>query len=340
MRLTSFITTIFLSGSILCIATPVSLGQSAKDNVGQSATDIEKLLSRPKPTDPRPGEVPFHCGSSTGQALGNFLAHLTPSSSHTIRVSGTCHENITITGFNRLTLLAAPGASINDASGGVNSAVTVLGASTFDFEGFTVNGGGPQGALICAEYSTCTFAGNVFQGSPGDGVGIVRSNAIFVGDVMQNNAFRGLAVVNSASALLQGVTLQGNSAAGAAVVSGSNLTAVSSTSQNNGGQGLFASAHATVRLFDCLITGNGLSGIRAEAASEVSLAPASTTGTIITNNGVFGVNLLDLSFGGVGPGNNLTGNLAGLDVQCVPQFSATRGALTNINGGITNCVEP
>jgi parallel beta helix pectate lyase-like protein len=340
VRLKFSFATIFLSAAVLCIAAPSSSGQSAKDSAGQSATDVEKLSARPKLSDPRPGEVPFQCGTSAGQTLANFLANLTPSSPHTIRVSGTCHENITITGFNRLTLLAAPGASINDASGGVNSVVTVLGASTFDVEGFTVNGGGPQGALICAEYSTCTFAGNVFQGSSGDGVDIIRSNAIFVGDVIQNNGFRGLAVVNSASALLQGMTLQGNSAAGAAVISGSNLTAVNTTVQNNGLQGLFISAHATLRLFDCLITGNGHAGVRAEAASEVSLAPASTTGTIITNNGVFGVNLLDLSFGGFGPGNNVTGNLAGIDVQCVPQFSATRGALTNINGGITNCVEP
>ncbi len=338
MRLRFFITTIFLSGFILSIAAPASSGQIAKDSAGQSAKDIEKLLSQPKPSDPRPGEVPFHCGSSTGQNLGNFLAHLIPSSPHTIRVSGTCHENITITGFNRLTLLAATGASINDASGGVQPVVTVLGASTFDFEGFTVNGGSP--GLTCAEYSTCTFAGNVFQASAADGVGIVRSNAIFVGDVMQNNAARGLGVVNGGSALLVQVTLQGNGAAGAAAVSGSNLTAASTTIQNNGGQGLRVTTHGTMRLFDCLITGNGGSGILADAASEVNVSFPSTTGTIITNNGGFGVRLRDLSFASFEPGNSVTGNLVGKDVVCQPQFSATRGALTNINGGTTNCVEP
>jgi parallel beta helix pectate lyase-like protein len=338
MRLTSFITTIFLSGSVLCIAAPASPGQIAKDSAGRGIKDFEKLSARPKPSDPRPGEVPFQCGSPSGQTLGNFLTHLIPSSPHTIRVSGTCHENITVTAFNRLTLLAAPGASINDASAGVNPVVTVLGASTFDFEGFAVNGGNT--GLTCAEYSTCTFAGNVFQGSGSDGVDIVRSNAIFAGDVMQNNAIRGLAVLNGGSALLQQVTLQGNGAAGAAAVSGSNLTAVSTTSQNNGGQGLRVTTHSAVRLFDFLITGNGGSGIFADAASEVNVSFPSTTGTIITNNGAFGVRLGDLSFASFEQGNSVTGNLAGTDVVCQPQFSATRGALTNINGGITNCVEP
>lgn len=338
MRLKSSFVTIFLSAAVLCIAAPSSSGQSTKDSPGQSATDIEKLSARPKLSDPRRGEVPFHCGSPSGQTLSNFLAHLTPSTPHTIRVSGTCHENITVTGFNRLTLLASPGASINDASGGVNPVVTVLGASTFDFEGFTVNGGNT--GLTCAEYSTCTFAGNVFQGSASDGVDIVRSNAIFGGDVMQNNAARGLGVLNDGSALLVQVTLQGNGAAGAAAVSGSNLTAVSTTAQSNGGQGLRVTTHATVRLFDCLITGNGGSGIFADAASEVNVTFPSTTGTIITNNGGFGVRLGDLSFASFEQGNSVTGNLAGTDVVCQPQFSATRGALTNINGGITNCVEP
>ncbi len=338
MRLRYCLTTIFLSGSILCIAAPASLGQIAKDSVGQSIKDIEKLSARPKPSDPRPGEVPFQCGSPSGQTLGNFLARLIPSDPHTIRVSGICHENITITRFNRLTLLAATGASINDASGGVNPVVTVLGASTFDFEGFTVNGGSP--GLACADYSTCTFAGNVFQGSADDGVDIVRSNAIFVGDVMQNNPARGLAVVNGGSALLCPATLQGNGAAGAAVVSGSNLTAAGATVQNNGAQGLRVTTHATVRLFDCLITGNGGSGIFADAASEVNVSFPTTTGNIITNNGVFGVRLGDLSFASFAQGNNVTGNLAGIDVFCGLQFSATRGALTNINGGTTNCIEP
>jgi len=48
----------------------------------------------------------------------------------------------------------------------------------------------------------------------------------------------------------------------------------------------------------------------------------------------------DLSFAFFSSGNSITGNLGGTDVLCSPQFSATRGALTNIGGGTTNCVEP
>jgi hypothetical protein len=63
-------------------------------------------------------------------------------------------------------------------------------------------------------------------------------------------------------------------------------------------------------------------------------------GTSIIDNGLVGVVVGDLSFVEFGDGTNFTGNLSGLDVQCLPQFSATRGALANIGGGSTNCVEP
>jgi hypothetical protein len=66
-------------------------------------------------------------------------------------------------------------------------------------------------------------------------------------------------------------------------------------------------------------------------------------GNTITGNRAFGVYLFDLSFANFDPDNNVTGNNTGgnaLDVGCFSQYTATRGALTNIGGGTTNCVEP
>ena len=61
--------------------------------------------------------------------------------------------------------------------------------------------------------------------------------------------------------------------------------------------------------------------------------------TSVTGNGDSGVVVRDLSFAGFSA-SNVTGNLSGTDVICQPQFPATRGALTDIGGGTTNCVEP
>src|SRR5690349_18368373 len=83
---------------------------------------VEPLAARARPSDRRPGEIPFTCGQRT---LGDFLAHLDPGVPATVRVSGACTENVVISGFARLTLLAAPGASIADASGGAEFALQV-----------------------------------------------------------------------------------------------------------------------------------------------------------------------------------------------------------------------
>jgi hypothetical protein len=120
------------------------------------------------------------------------------------------------------------------------------------------------------------------------------------------------------------------------------FAATNSSIQNNGSvgsPGIAVGNHSTVRLISCSITGNTLDGVSLRSSSEAEfdafLGPSTVTG-----NGGNGVSLRDLSFAFFGQGNNITGNLGGTDVLCTPQFSATRGALTNIGGGTTNCVEP
>jgi hypothetical protein len=62
----------------------------------------------------------------------------------------------------------------------------------------------------------------------------------------------------------------------------------------------------------------------------------------ISSNGNQGVHVGDQSFASFPDDGSavVTGNLGGTDVVCSGQFPATRGALTNIGGGTTNCTEP
>ena len=115
----------------------------------------------------------------------------------------------------------------------------------------------------------------------------------------------------------------------------STLYAINSTIQDNGNDGLRAIDNSVLRLEGNTITGSGGDGILVFYSSVAFLQ----FGNIVTNNGGAGVRIRDLSMGGFG-GEDVTGNLGGTDVVCEPQFAATRGALTNINGGTTNCVEP
>ena len=67
---------------------------------------------------------------------------------------------------------------------------------------------------------------------------------------------------------------------------------------------------------------------------------ANIAGSVVTANALAGVVVGDVSFANFFS-DSITGNM-NVDVACAPQFSATRGALTEIEKieEYTNCVEP
>ncbi len=266
--------------------------------------------------------------------ISRALKLLNPRGPNTLTVSGSCYENVVIQTFDNLTLIAGPGASINDASGGTADVVFIYDSQRITLQNFTINGGSE--GMICVSHSLCRFSGNTIQGSAGPGISISRARAEFSGDIVQNNAEEGMLIREASQAITEDVTIQGNGAAGIRVNDASFLHAVSTTVQNNGGNGMLVSNHSTLRSRDNKISGNGSNGIVLDGGSEARFLD----GNVITGNSGNGVNIGDLSFGNFEvPGNNVTGNLVQPDVVCSPQFSATRGALVNI-GGTTNCNEP
>jgi hypothetical protein len=292
---------------------------------------------------PHPGDIMVNCSlpGAPASSIQAALAKLDPTRVNTIRVSGTCNENVTVQSFENLTLIASPGASINDSSGGNLDVLDVADTHEFALQGFAINGGAL--GVACFDYSVCRFTGNTIQGSAGDGVLVIRAWATFQGDTLQNNAGRGLAVLNRGVVLAISATLQGNGAAGAIIEAGGYLTSDGVISQNNSGNGIRVADHSTLRLADSTLTGNAGEGVLIVSSSEVR-SETFTTGNVITGNGSAGVALFDLSYANFVGSDNITGNNVfnpgGVDVFCGPQFSATRGALTNIGGGTTNCTEP
>jgi len=263
------------------------------------------------------------------------LERLDPAERNTVTVSGACHENVVIQSFDRLSLIANPGASITDASGGNDNVIAIIDSQRTNITGFTVGGGGV--GIGCFNHSLCRFSGNTIQNSAGDGVVVSRSFAVFSGDIMQNNPNgRGLNIVQAGEATTVGATIQGNEV-GISLTEGSFLYANSTTVQGNGGDGITLSVHSTMRAADNTITGNGAQGVRAGGGSAARFI----TGNVVTGNAGNGVELSDLSFASFDlPSNNISGNTTQPDVVCSPQFSASRGALTHIGGGTTNCSEP
>lgn len=295
--------------------------------------------------------IQVDCNRKQGpnRTIQGTLNSLDPLKSHTLVVSGTCNENVLIQGFERLTLIAKPGASIDDASGGTNDVVTIFDASRVSMRGFIVNGGAD--CVVCQDASLCQFSGNTFQNG-GTGANIFRAQAKFIGDVFQSNG-TGLFLFATADVWGIGVTVQGNQGPGAHVGLGSSLrlvrdqiTGVGSVVQNNLAAGIEVTNNSTTNFESATIRGNGGAGVKLSSSSVAQFGSVEGgSGDTITGNADAGVDVGDLSFASFLPnvGNNITGNLLAnstKDVFCRPQFSATRGALTNIGGGTTNCLEP
>jgi hypothetical protein len=276
--------------------------------------------------DAQNNEIAITCGDQPGnQSISGVLAHLDPTRPHTIRVSGTCKENVVIQSFDRLTLIANPGATISDASGGNTAVVNIQDSQRITLQGFTVAGGAP--AIACVNHSLCHFKGNTIQGAVNgdDGVDLGESQATFDGDVIQFNAGSGLFLTDGAGAAVTGAKIQ-----------------------YNGGNGITSQVGSTLHLRGAQIVGNGGAGLSFDLSSTAVFGVGNNhaASNIITHNAGPGVILYDLSVaafrasGNMVTFNNTSTGGTGFDVVCAPQFSATQGVNSNIGGGTTNCVEP
>jgi hypothetical protein len=134
-----------------------------------------------------------NCAAKEGlHSIGAALKELQNGEGHgssTINVSGACNENIVIQNLDRLKLNAAPGASINDVSGGNADTVQIASSQSVSINHFTINGG--ASGVDCILGSLCYLNGNTIQGAAGGaGVDAAALSRVFVsGGTIQNNFF-------------------------------------------------------------------------------------------------------------------------------------------------------
>ena len=284
-----------------------------------------------------------NCSSSDKRinSINTALASLDPSENNTIYVRGACNESVSITSFDRLTLIAQDGASITNVSGGALAAISITDSGRVSIQGFTVNGDAnpnDQFAVINVTGSTVYFSGNTVQGGGSDDIDFfLGSKATFSGDVIQNAAGDGIFLGQNSAVTAVGVTIQGITGQGVEVSVSSFLRIAGSLVQNNT-IGILIDLDGTVRIAATTITANTGDGI--DDIDHSTLAFGGGPSSITGNQGV-GILVKDLSFATItGSPIVVTGNLGSEDVLCSPQFPATRGMLTSIGGGKTNCVEP
>jgi hypothetical protein len=263
---------------------------------------------------------------------------------NTLRVRGTCNENVTINGMANLTLEGSPSATLNGNANGNGTTLWITESQNITVNNFTINGFG----VYCAA-SSCLMNNDTVQNSAGNGVSVgVSASMLLNNSTVQNNAGAGVGIRIDGDVILAGSTVQGNAGGGVTLQSGAVLTVTlqsqgfnvigpaGSTIQNNGLDGILADVNSTLRiLLGANITGNARDGIRLEGGSKAFLADVTITG----NTG-HGLRIGDLSFAEFVDQNTITGNNLGtatpLDVVCDPQYSATRGIGT-LSGTATNC---
>jgi len=311
----------------------VTLPSASAQAVARAVDITRPVNAAPKHIDPSSA---FKVDCNKNGSINAELAQLTNTGMTrgvTILVSGTCKEDVLIQGFDRLDLVTTTlGTSINDPSGGTQITVDIEDSQNVTVQGFTINGG--AFGVVCGSTSLCYLTSNTIQSSVFYGVLVSSaSNAVLIGNVIQNNGGAGLVVNLNSSANSNYDTFQSNADDGIRANQGY-VVAGASTVQNNAGAGVFATNHSAIRLGSCTISGNLSAGVAVQGGSEASFG-----GVTVTGNALDGVIVQDLSFARFST-SNITGNLSGIDVDCQPQFPATRGALTDIGGGNTNCTEP
>src|SRR5215813_7139367 len=107
-----------------------------------------------------------------GTTLTAALAKLTKSIANTVTISGTCAEDVSVSGYADLTLIGNPGAAITGTltpSAGIT--LNIAGASHVTVQSLTINGGPSQGATgaMCTDRSLCVFRNVIIQGGGGPG---------------------------------------------------------------------------------------------------------------------------------------------------------------------------
>lgn len=252
------------------------------------------------------GDSKVNC-SSPGHAgkIANVLSRLNPADTNVVHVSGRCHENLIIQGFDRLSLIAEPGAVIEDASGGQAAVIEILDSQRVLIQGFTIRGG--NGGVFCHEYSFCRFIGDTVEQTAAYGAIVVGSSEARFGDVIVRDATdRGIYLFNSKAG---GVNVSisnvkaGNMAPGVGLqMQNSRTSFFNWTIQNAAGGGVSETSSSVLDCNQLTVTNNAGGGIGLNDGSNLT-----SFGLTVTDNGQDGVALYvgaTMIIGGVTIGNN------------------------------------
>jgi hypothetical protein len=258
---------------------------------------------------------------------------------NSIRVFGTCREEVDIKNFAHLSINGF-GTRVFRAvmKGSTDTPVFWIVGSHVQLTNLTIDGG--QFGVMCREFSVCTFSGNTVENTTGNAVALDSADATFNGDVIQDNENYGL-IMTASRARLSHVTVKGTTAGpwgpgdGIDVSSGSTVTVEQLTVQGNQGNGVDVNANSHLGnrpwVGPFIVSNNSSGGITIREQSSGDLGGA----TVTKNTGAAGVVIVSNSTATFWGGGTFTGNDP-LDVFCGP-LNGIAAAPQLANIGSTNC---
>lgn len=214
-----------------------------------------------------------------GDSLAAALTRARPGS--TLKISGTCHEAVTIT-TDRLQLQGAASAVLDGTASNAHAVLSIDGARGVGLKNLVVRGGpdfgvkwtrGAQGRM---EKITATGHGGV-------GLGIDGADVEVDGLILENNGGNGMDAYSGASVVMSGTVV----------------------ASDNGGDGLAVNAKTYLELRGATVTasnngGTGVNVINDSRLQILSFAQAQTSSLTATSNGFAGIGLLGSTLGVVG----------------------------------------
>ena len=264
-------------------------------------------------------------------SIMDTLRQLDPAGPNVVTLHGTCHENLVIHNFDRLTLRGAPGAEISDASGGTEWAVVLISDSRrIRVRGLKITGG--MVGIECTDGSRCEFGMNTLEGQSQRGFSIDQSEATFNGDVVTGSADTGL-YISVSKAQMTGVTAEQNKTG--MNIGTSSVVADNMTINNNTETGIFVSTNSHLQLIDSNVSFNGMNGIQATAVTSLSLVNNTVTGNFMS--GVWASDIVTMYFvGGNYSGNDIPG--INFNIGCYGKYALVSN-LSSAVYGTTNCTQ-
>jgi hypothetical protein len=283
------------------------------------------------------GTIPVNCNE--GMTVGKAVSRLNPQENNTIQVTGTCKENIAITGFVQLSIVGVKTkfgpATIKPLSGGFGFWIQ---RSNIQLSGLTIDGG--DFGVVCRDFGVCNFSGNTVENATNVGVWLDNADGTFYQDVIQNNINYGLQLSASRARLTQ-LTVTGTSAGpdapgnGVEVDANSTITTDQLTVTGNQGAGiqLIGNSHLVNQFWvgPLTVNGNTNGGIWITENSSADVSGA----TVTSNTGAAGVVITGNSEASFWSGGTFTGNPAG-DVYCGP-LNGIAASPQSATIGTTNC---